>query len=134
MLDDGPDSQSDDMVAQPVAGQSQGRLDADVLRGEGDRVMAELEQVPQRQIEVEDPALAKPLVVDLESMERAIRSIEKQAMGLEEITRLSGAIRSNSAKILHRARIMQKTLGDQVRLLDEGLGHRKAVLQRGDQR
>jgi hypothetical protein len=116
-----------------VAGQSQGRPDAAALRGEGHRVMAELEQVAQRQIGMEDPALAKTLAVDLEPMERAIRSIEKQAIGLEEITRLSGAIRSNSAKILDRARIMQKTLGDQVRLQDEGQGDRKAVLLRGDQ-
>ncbi len=74
------------------------------------------------------------LAVDLEPMERAIRDIEKQAQGLEEITRLSGTIRSNSDKILDRARIMQKALGDRLRLLDEGLDDLKTVLQRGEPR
>ena len=59
---------------------------------------------------------------DFESIDRAIREVEKQTTALSEITRLTGTIKSHSEKILERARIMQEALSQQVRTLDERIG------------
>jgi hypothetical protein len=59
---------------------------------------------------------------DYEAIERAIRAIEKQAQGLEEITRLTKTIRSNSENVLDRARIMGDELARQVQALDTHFG------------
>ena len=44
------------------------------------------------------------------AIERSILEIEKQAGGLDEITKLTGTIKSNSEKILKRAEIMRAPL------------------------
>ena len=59
--------------------------------------------------------------VDLKQIDRAIRDIEKQIKGLEEITRLGETIRNNSGKILDRARIISKNLAAQVSVLDNAV-------------
>jgi hypothetical protein len=59
--------------------------------------------------------------VDLKQIDRAIRDIEKQIKGLEEITRLGETIKNNSGKILDRARIISKNLVTQVDVLDNAV-------------
>ena len=56
---------------------------------------------------------------DFDVVERAIREIERQLAGLNEIERLTGTIQSNSTKILKRASLMRESLTDQVSTLDE---------------
>lgn len=65
---------------------------------------------------------------DFESIDRAVREVEKQTRAIEEITRFTGTIKSHSEKILERARIMQEALREQVRTLDEKIGDLKTVL------
>lgn len=54
---------------------------------------------------------------DFQAIERAILEIEKQARGLDEITRSAETIKSGSEKVLNRARIMREALADQVSIL-----------------
>lgn len=56
--------------------------------------------------------------VDLEKLDRAIRAVEKQAEGLEEIRRSAETISSGSQKILERVRILGDALGKAVVELD----------------
>jgi len=65
---------------------------------------------------------------DFESIDRALREVEKQANALGEITRLTGTIKSNSEKILERARVMQSALREQVGALDQRIGDLKTAL------
>lgn len=65
---------------------------------------------------------------DFESLERAIREIEKQIQGFDEITRSGETIKNSSDKILNRARIMKDAVGKQLRVLDEMVGDLKELL------
>lgn len=69
---------------------------------------------------------------DFESIDRAVREIEKQAGGLDEIVRFTGTIKSNSEKILERARIMQAALRKQVEILDEKIEDLESTLEQAD--
>jgi gas vesicle protein len=64
---------------------------------------------------------------DFESIERAIREIEKQASGLDEIHTSTHTIKNSSEKILIRVRIMQEALHQQIAILDERVTDLKAV-------
>ena len=66
--------------------------------------------------------------VDIEALEKAIREIERQASGLEEITKSAEAIDGYVGKILDRARIMRNGLDRQVSILDEKVGGLKELL------
>ena len=59
---------------------------------------------------------------DVEAIERAVRTIEKQAEGLDEITRLTNTVKNNSEKILTRARIMGDSFREQIGIMDEKIG------------
>ena len=60
--------------------------------------------------------------VDVEAVEKAVREIERQAAGLDEITKSAQAIDSHVSKILDRARIVRNGLDRQVGVLDEQAG------------
>jgi uncharacterized protein YoxC len=60
--------------------------------------------------------------VDFESIDRAVRAIEKLGAGLEEINSLTQTIENNSRKILGRSRIMREELERQITRLDERIG------------
>ena len=68
------------------------------------------------------------LGIDIEALDRAIREIERQAGGLEEITKSAEAIDGHVGKILDRARIMRNGLDRQVSVLDEKVGGLKGLL------
>ena len=57
--------------------------------------------------------------VDAEGLEKAIREVERQAGGLDEITKSAQAIDGHVTKILDRARIVRNGLHRQVGVLDE---------------
>ena len=59
---------------------------------------------------------------DTEALERVIREVERQAGGLDEITKSAQAIDSHVNKILDRARIVRNGLERQVGVLDEQVG------------
>ena len=59
---------------------------------------------------------------DIDTLDTAIREIERQANGLEEITKSATAIESHTGKILDRARIMRNGLDRQISVLDETVG------------
>lgn len=59
------------------------------------------------------------LGIDIEALDKAIREIERQVGGLEEITKSAEAIDGHVGKILDRARIMRNGLERQVSVLDE---------------
>ena len=65
---------------------------------------------------------------DFEAIEGSILEIEKQAGGLDEITKLTGTIKSNSEKILKRAEIMRQALSREVEELGEKVEELKALL------
>ena len=56
---------------------------------------------------------------DIEALEKAIREVERQAGGLDEITKNAEAIDGHVSKILDRARIVRNGLVKQVGVLDE---------------
>lgn len=56
---------------------------------------------------------------DFEAIDRAILEIEKQAGGLDEITKSASTIKSGSEKILKRAEVMRTALARQTELLGE---------------
>jgi hypothetical protein len=58
---------------------------------------------------------------DLESIEKAIRAIEKQCGALDEIRTSATTIAGGTQKILERVRIAQEDLRKQVSKLDDGL-------------
>jgi hypothetical protein len=66
---------------------------------------------------------------DFESIERAIRDIEKQSSGLEEISTFTNTIRTSSDKVLNRARIMREVLSRQIATLDEKIVDLKSVVE-----
>ena len=57
--------------------------------------------------------------VDMEGLEKAIREVERQAGGLDDITKSAQAIDSHVSKILDKARIVRNGLERQVGVLDE---------------
>lgn len=70
---------------------------------------------------------------DLDGLDRAVREIERQARGLDEIRTAAETIRGGSERILDRARIVKRGLARQVALLDEGLeGLRDPAERAGD--
>ncbi len=69
---------------------------------------------------------------NFDSIERAIREVEKQAGGLEEINRLTGTIKGHSDKILHRVQIMQASFAQQIDILNEHIEHLKSALDQND--
>ena len=75
-----------------------------------------------RAICVQDSGSSAGLGVDVEGLEKAIREVERQAGGLDEITRSAQAIDGHVTKILDRARIVKNGLERQVGLLDEQAG------------
>jgi len=58
--------------------------------------------------------------VDFEAFERAIRDVEKQLQGLDEIQTSAGTIESGAGKIKERARILRGHLVKAIERLDEG--------------
>lgn len=60
--------------------------------------------------------------VDVTELEKAVREIERQASGLDEITKSAQAIDGHVNKILDRARIVRNGLERQVGVLDEKVG------------
>ena len=61
----------------------------------------------------------KGLTVDVDGVEKAIREVERQAGGLDEISKSAQAIDSHVSKILDKARIVKNGLERQVGVLDE---------------
>ena len=72
-----------------------------------------------RALSVRSAADSVALGVDVEGLERAIREIERQAGGLDEISKSAQAIDSHVSKILDKARIVRNGLERQVGILDE---------------
>ena len=70
---------------------------------------------------------------DFTAIDAAIRDIEKQIAGLDEITRLTGTIQSNSEKVLKRASLMRTSLEQQVRVLDDRVRDLEALFGGGEQ-
>jgi len=66
--------------------------------------------------------------VDLKPIEAAIRDIEKQINGLDEINTFTETIESTSAKILNRVKIMKKNLLAQVTTLDDHINALRSVM------
>ena len=66
--------------------------------------------------------------VDLDALDRAIREIEKQARGLEEIKRSAQTVESGSERILNRVRIMSRDLAQSVETLDRCSAAARAAL------
>ena len=60
--------------------------------------------------------------VDVEALEKAVKEVERQAGGLDEITKSAQAIDGHVTKILDRARIVRNGLDRQVSVLDEKVG------------
>lgn len=58
--------------------------------------------------------------VDFEALDRAIRDVEKQAAGLDEIKRSAQTIESGAERILERVRKMSRNLAQAVEALDRG--------------
>ena len=65
---------------------------------------------------------------DFESIERAVREIQRQSDSLEHITKSAETIKSGSETILNRARIVREGLEKQVIVLDEKLADLRQVL------
>lgn len=59
--------------------------------------------------------------VDFEALDRAVRAVEKQCQGLQEIRTLTQTIRNNSDKVIKRADLMEREIVRQVESLDERL-------------
>lgn len=68
---------------------------------------------------------------DFQEIERIIAAIEKQAGGLDEITRLTTTIQNNSDKVLNRARIMSRELNTEIGNLSDKTGELREVLGEG---
>ncbi len=68
------------------------------------------------------------LGLDIEALDKAVREIERQAGGLEEITKSAEVIDGHVGRILDRARIMRNGLDRQVSLLDEKVSGLKELL------
>ena len=68
------------------------------------------------------------LGIDIEALDKAVPEIERQAGGLEEITKSAEAIDGHVGRILDRARIMRNGLDRQVNVLDEKVGGLKELL------
>ncbi|MHC5010660.1 MAG: hypothetical protein ACYTG6_06860 [Planctomycetota bacterium] len=66
---------------------------------------------------------------DFESIERAIRAVEKLADGLDQIKKAAETIQGSSGKVLDRVRIMTNELTRQVRALDEGFADLKTSFE-----
>ena len=73
-------------------------------------------------LSVRDSGSTAGLGVDVEALEKAIREVERQAAGLDEITKSAQAIDGHVSKILDRARIVRNGLERQVGLLNEQAG------------
>jgi septal ring factor EnvC (AmiA/AmiB activator) len=71
--------------------------------------------------------------VDFETIERAIRDIEKQAQGLDQITGWANTINSNSTKILDRAQKMKDNLEKQISVIDENFNDMKKAFATANQ-
>ena len=72
-----------------------------------------------RALSVRGKADGDGLGVDVDGLEKAIREVERQAGGLDDITKSAQAIDSHVSKILDRARIVRNGLERQVGVLDE---------------
>ena len=66
--------------------------------------------------------------VEVEALEKAVREVERQAGGLDDITKSAQAIDSHVSKILDRARVVRNGLDRQVGLLDEKVGGLKELV------
>ena len=66
--------------------------------------------------------------LDLAALDRAIRDIEKQIAGLEQIKRSAETIESGSQKILERVRLMNRNLVRGIEALDECAGAARHAL------
>ncbi len=69
---------------------------------------------------------------DFDAIDRAILEIEKQMRGLDEMTRSAETIKSGSEKILKRAEIMRKGIGEQLEILDKKVRDPKGLLEELD--
>lgn len=65
---------------------------------------------------------------DFDSIERALREIERQAGALQEITTSAQTIKNGSDRILDRARIVREGLEKQVTILDDKVGELRSVI------
>jgi len=73
-------------------------------------------------------ARSKEVAVDFDTIELAIRDIEKQINGLDEIKTWSETIENNSNRILNRVRIMKNNLTTQVELLDHNVADLRTAI------
>ena len=71
--------------------------------------------------------------VDLKPIESAIRDIEKQISGLDDINKFTETIENNSLKILDRVRIMKKNLQTQVTTLDDQINALRSAMTRSSE-
>jgi hypothetical protein len=78
-----------------------------------------------------DAARRNAEAADFDTIERAILEVEKQARGLDDITRFAETIRGGSDKILDRARIMRDALARQIGVLTEKVADLKSLLAEG---
>lgn len=69
--------------------------------------------------------------IDLAALDRAVRAVEKQAQGLEEIRQAATTVRSSGKRILERVRIVQEALTREVTQLDEQVGRLEPLLGEG---
>ena len=70
-------------------------------------------------LSVRSAADGETLGVDVEALDKIVREVERQAGGLDEITKSAQAIDGHVTKILDRARIVRNGLQRQVGVLDE---------------
>lgn len=84
-----------------------------------------------RAICAQNQAQNETVTLDIESIESAIRDVEKQINGLDEIKQWSETIENNSNKILNRVRIMRNNLTTQVSVLDNSVSELRAVISEG---
>jgi len=69
---------------------------------------------------------------DFDSIDRAIRDIEKQAQSLDQITGWANTIKNNSGKILDRAGKMKENMEKQIEIIEENIHDLKDVLENSD--
>jgi len=84
-----------------------------------------------RAICAQSQARSKEVELDVDSIESAIRDVEKQINGLDEIKQWSETIENNSNKILNRVRIMRNNLVAQVGILDNSVADLRTAISEG---
>ena len=84
-----------------------------------------------RAICAQHQARSETVTLDIHTIEAAVRDVEKQINGLDEIKQWSETIENNSNKILNRVRLMRNNLTTQVGVLDNSVSELRAVISEG---